>query len=51
MLCVLALVAILFCLGNFGKGLYEEHLCEIIFTVGPAIQEMLFEDLTDHVQC
>ena len=35
---ILALVAILFggvnCVGNFGKGPYEEHLCKIILNLG-----------------
>ena len=33
------------CLGNFGRGPYEEHLCEIMFELVLAAQ-ILFGDIS-----
>ena len=33
-------------LREFGKGHYEEHLCEINFDFGPVVREMSFQDIS-----
>ena len=33
-------------LGNFDRGPYEEHLCDIILKFGQAVQLMLFNEFS-----